>query len=117
MNRPWATSIRGLATWVATTDVVPMISPQRLASRAPVPTAEVTESIVASATTTFVDNPRCSAATGESVPRGAPIGTSGANRAGSTPASSTSSASYAVTPHTELSITPSGNIVFCVAVT
>ena len=117
VNSPCAGSLRGLGTWVATTDVVPMISPQRVGRRAPVPTAEVTESIVAPATSAAVVSPRCSAAAAVSRPRGAPSGTSGGSRSGSTPAIPTSSSSYSVTPHVALSITPSGNIVPWVAVT
>jgi len=94
-----------------------MMSPQVEGSMAPVPTAEVTESMVAPVTTARGETPRCAAASAVMSPRGAPMGTSGGSLCGSSPDIASSSSLYSVTPHVRLSTESIGNIVFCVAVT
>jgi hypothetical protein len=103
--------------WVTITDVVPMTSPQRVSSTTPVPMLDVTESIVASATTAPSATPRWPAASAVTVPRGSPSGTNGGSFATSNPDIASSSSLYSVAPHTLLSTESMGNVVFCVAVT
>ncbi len=102
---------------VAITAVVPMIRPQVPSSIAPVPTADVTESIVAPATTAAADTPRCAAASAVTVPRGWPSGTNGGSLSAGMPVIASNSSLYSVRPHVRLSTESIGNIVFWVAVT
>ena len=114
---PCSGSIRLDDTWVAITEVVPITSPQCAASIAPVPTAVVTESIVAPITIAPGETPRCAAASGVMGPRGCPSGTSGGSLAGSRPDMASNSSEYSVRFQSRLSTASIGNIVFWVAVT
>jgi hypothetical protein len=84
---------------------------------APVPTADVMESIVPGTTGVPVAMPNSAAADEVISPTTPFIGTSGASFAGSSFAAATNSASYSVAPQLRLSHTSMPNDVDCVATT
>jgi hypothetical protein len=101
--------------WVTITDVVPMITEPRSAVSAPVPTADVIESIVPGTTGTPAAIPSSAAAVDVTSPITPCIGTSGASLSGRRRVAATSSGSYSVAPHVRLSHTSCPKAVDCVA--
>jgi hypothetical protein len=101
--------------WVTITDVVPMMTEPRVGPSAPVPTADVIESIVPGTTGSPAATPSSSAADVVTSPITPRIGTSGASLSGRNPAKATSSGSYSTAPHVRLSQASCPNTVDCVA--
>ena len=91
--------------WVTITEVVPMITDPDGAESAPVPTAEVIESIVPGTTGVPAAMPSSAAAVEVTSPTTPVIGTSGASLSGGRPVAATSSGSYSVAPQVRLSHT------------
>jgi hypothetical protein len=79
--------------WVTSTDVVPMITEPRSGVRAPLPTAEVIESMVPGTTGVPAAIPSSAATAGITSPTTPFIGTSGGSLSGSSPVAATSSGS------------------------